>query len=63
MISNQSQFINDICVALDQTKCSDNTMRNQAETYIKEVSDFHSNFSYDFLFLFRLKNKMAASKI
>lgn len=29
-----SQFINDICVALEQTSSVDNTKRMQAENYI-----------------------------
>lgn len=42
MDNNQAQFINDMCVALDQTKSSDNNLRGQAESYIKEVSDADS---------------------
>lgn len=32
------QFINEICLALDQTACPDNNKRMQAETFIHQVS-------------------------
>ena len=31
-------FINDICVALDQTTCQDNNARSEAEDFLKKVS-------------------------
>jgi len=40
-----AQFINDICLALEQTSNIDNQKRMQAEQYISEVSIWNICFS------------------
>jgi hypothetical protein len=40
---SQAEFMSNMCVALDQTSCTDNLKRMQAETFIQTVSSspFH----------------------